>query len=150
MCYASTFRKISIIITVLLVCSCGDSKQKNANLDQIDRSLCNFLVSSCLKEANGAEIALFITPNTVPSEQDLSINLKSNKSITIKSARIEGRDMFMGIIPVTTNSLNDKDFSSKAILGSCASGYMVWRLFVTYELNGQTSTVFYDFLADNG
>ncbi|RYV01430.1 hypothetical protein SOPP22_13640 [Shewanella sp. OPT22] len=150
MCYASTLRKITIIITVLLVCSCGDSKQKNAIPDQIDRSLCNFLVSSCLKEANGAEIALFISPNTVPSEQDLTISLKSNKNITIKSARIEGRDMFMGVIPIKVKELNNNDFSANAILGSCASGYMVWRLFVTYELNGQTSTVFYDFLADNG
>ena len=107
------------------------------------------MVGSCKKESNHAEIALLISPNTVPSGEKLDLSITSNELIKIKSARIEGRDMFMGIIPIKFNRIKNRGFFSNAFLGSCASGYMVWRLFITFEKKGIESTVYFDFLADN-
>ena len=150
MCNTSIHKIISLLIIVISITSCGDVTTKNDKLDQIDRSLCQFSEGSCDNEINGVKIALFITPKTVPSEKNLTINVKTNEPVNIISARIEGRDMFMGIIPIQFNELINKNFSTDVILGSCASGYMVWRLFVTIEKDGISSTVFFDFLADNG
>ena len=150
MCNTSFIRKLLILITVLVITSCGDSKQKNGKPDQIDGSLCQFSQGSCTKEINGVKITLLINPKTVPSEKNIQLKLSVNKPVKIKSARIEGRDMFMGMIPIKFNSIKNKEFLGDAILGTCASGYMVWRLIVNIDVNGTPSTVFYDFLADNG
>ncbi len=135
---------------VLIITSCGDTKPKKNKPDQIDRSLCQFYKVSCTKEINGVKITLLIDPKSVPSEKKLTLKLSSNKPIKIKSARIEGRDMFMGIIPVQFNYITNIDLLGETTLGSCTSGYMVWRLIVNIDINGTSSSVFYDFLADNG
>ncbi|MCL1077268.1 hypothetical protein D5R81_04885 [Parashewanella spongiae] len=148
-------RKLSItkiftlIIIILVVQGCGKKTDENIKPDQNDRSLCQFSVGSCNKKVAGVDFSILINPETIPSEKMLHLTLQTNQKVDAISARVEGRDMFMGVIPVTLKGVDKSHYSSDFILGSCASGYMVWRLFISAEVNGKAVSVFFDFLADN-
>lgn len=137
-----------ILIIIITLQACDKNTVKNDKLDQFDRSLCEFSKAWCEKEVNGIKLSILIDPNSVPSEKQLNLNLMSNAPLSDLEARIEGRDMFMGMIPLHFESKDKKSFESKFMLGSCASGYMVWRLFVSGKSDGKEFTIFFDFLAD--
>jgi len=76
---------------------------------------------------------------------------KSDATITVSkiSGYIEGKDMFMGKIPLLfTKEVQDKEFIALSSLGSCAEDIMVWRLWLTFKFTDNqesTETVFIDF-----
>jgi hypothetical protein len=92
---------------------------------------------------------LTMTPATAPSEKPLRFLLSSDQAIEDISIRIEGRDMFMGVIPVKVTQLSATSFQGDFIYGSCSSNYMVWRALISFSINKQPKTVYVDFLADN-
>ncbi|SHG87287.1 hypothetical protein [Ferrimonas marina] len=105
--------------------------------------LCDFYQGPCPGSADGS---LVMTPAHAPSERPLSLSLNLPDGEQVQSARIEGRDMFMGVIPVRF----DDSGEAEVIYGSCASGYMVWRLWVTSEdKDGTEITRYFDWLADS-
>lgn len=58
--------------------------------------------------------------------------------------------MFMGVIPVKWQQVGENSYQASAVYGSCASGYMVWRLMLSYtDEQGLTKQAWFDFLADN-
>ncbi|CAM3966923.1 hypothetical protein SHAQ108633_05565 [Shewanella aquimarina] len=57
--------------------------------------------------------------------------------------------MFMGVIPVILSETAKNTYKGTLIYGSCSSNYMVWRLIASFEIDGQSKAVMYDFLADN-
>ncbi|MFT6132398.1 MAG: hypothetical protein ACJAW2_001120 [Shewanella sp.] len=122
--------------------------QEHANL-VIDKTLCQFSVGECYKKVTDLQVGLLIDPINTPSEKPLIVTLSSNQKITNISMRIEGRDMFMGIIPVSLSEIKDNVYQGPVIFGSCSSNYMVWRVFVSFDYQQQTRTLMYDFLADN-
>ncbi|WP_345315624.1 hypothetical protein [Ferrimonas gelatinilytica] len=80
-----------------------------------------------------------------PSEQSLALTLTSPDGWQVRGARIEGRDMFMGVIPVRF----DTQGRATVMYGSCSSDYMVWRLWVTLEnAEGEERIRFFDWRAD--
>ncbi|WP_298440105.1 hypothetical protein [uncultured Ferrimonas sp.] len=103
--------------------------------------LCQFQQGPCLR----TDSQLQLTPAHAPSEQPLQMNITLPEGYHIVEARIEGRDMFMGVIPVQFNGNR-----ATTIYGSCSSDYMVWQLFVSAE-NGQGQQInrVFDWLADN-
>ncbi|NRB22905.1 hypothetical protein [Shewanella sp.] len=115
-----------------------------------DTSLCDFSQTSCNKQVAGINLSLLITPFNTPSEKPLTIELASSEAINDVSMRIEGRDMFMGLIPVKLSKLNEKQYNGQLIFGSCSSNYMVWRAFVNFTKNGEPQVAIFDFLADSG
>ncbi|MBE8167963.1 MAG: hypothetical protein HAW66_06325 [Shewanella sp.] len=133
----------------LLGQGCDDKNTKVTKLDQVDRSLCQFSTGSCTKHVSGLDFSIMIDPETVPSEKILKISLITSVKVQNLSSRIEGRDMFMGAIPVSLKPIDHKAYYADVILGSCASGYMVWRLFVSADIDGKQVNTFFDFLADN-
>ncbi|AQS36115.1 hypothetical protein Sps_00926 [Shewanella psychrophila] len=149
--------KLSLYKPLILafVCSaCSPQQQAETALNtQIlveDISLCNFSQASCDKQVAGIDLSLLITPFNTPSEKPLTIELVSSEAISDINMRIEGRDMFMGVIPVNLSKLNENQYNGQLIFGSCSSNYMVWRAFVTFTKNGAPHVAIFDFLADSG
>ncbi|GIU02839.1 MULTISPECIES: hypothetical protein [Shewanella] len=114
-----------------------------------DATLCQFSEGECKQSVHNLSISLLINPIFAPSEKPLQVKLNFSEPVTNVDVRIEGRDMFMGIIPVKLTSADSKSFSGQAIYGSCSSDYMVWRTIVNFELNGEVKSTWFDFLADN-
>jgi hypothetical protein len=138
---------LNILLMFLVACD-KPQTQEHANL-VIDKTLCQFSVGECYKKVTDLQVGLLIDPINTPSEKPLIVTLSSNQKITNISMRIEGRDMFMGIIPVSLSEIKDNVYQGPVIFGSCSSNYMVWRVFVSFDYQQQPRTLMYDFLADN-
>ncbi|MPY23903.1 hypothetical protein [Shewanella sp. YLB-07] len=142
------------LILAFLCSACSPQQQAEtdfpASIFVKDTSLCNFSQASCNKQVTGINLSLLITPFNTPSEKPLTIELASSEAINDVTMRIEGRDMFMGVIPVKLSKLNEKQYNGQLIFGSCSSNYMVWRAFVNFTKNGEPQVAIFDFLADSG
>ncbi|MCG9696680.1 hypothetical protein [Shewanella sp. Isolate11] len=125
------------------------SKLESQSQFEIDDSLCQFKQSECKQTIADLLISLTISPENTPSEKPLQIDLDFSKPVENLSGRIEGRDMFMGIIPVNLSQTSENHYQATTVYGSCSSNYMVWRLLVSFIYQGQPRTVIFDFLADN-
>jgi len=67
-------------------------------------------------------------------------------TISKVSAYLEGRDMFMGKVPVFfEQEANEGIYLAQSLLANCSEEQMVWRLWVTVEVAEQTQTFFIDF-----
>ena len=115
----------------------------------VDQTLCQFAKEVCEQSVNNQTVSLMINPVFTPSEKPLDIQLTFSVPVSDVQIRIEGRDMFMGVIPVRLETDDQKSFKGTAIYGSCSSNYMVWRTIVSYKQDGVSKSTWFDFLADN-
>jgi hypothetical protein len=144
------FIKIIIFNFFLMFLTACDRPQTQEQQDlPIDETLCEFSEGECYQEVAGLQVGLLIDPVDTPSEKPLIVTLKSSQAITNVSMRIEGRDMFMGVIPVTLSEIQNNSYQGSLIFGSCSSNYMVWTVIVSFDYQQQPRTLMYDFLADN-
>ncbi|WP_227006669.1 hypothetical protein [Shewanella donghaensis] len=143
--------KIVVLLFFILNLSGCDSqsKPKSTKINVVDSSLCQFEHGSCNQVVNSVEVRLLINPTFTPSEKPLAIDLAFSDAVEDVSMRIEGRDMFMGLIPVALKSDDSQNYVGTAIYGSCSSNYMVWRALVSFKVNGKPQSTWFDFLADN-
>ncbi|WP_033298725.1 hypothetical protein [Psychromonas ossibalaenae] len=81
----------------------------------------------------------------IQAEEWINFNLKSaNPDWQVTDAKIVGKDMFMGRIPVTFNPLKKGLFSAKTLVGSCITE-MIWQLEINIEMNGVKQVLLFDF-----
>ncbi|MGL4613423.1 MAG: hypothetical protein ACRCVV_05880 [Shewanella sp.] len=123
--------------------------KENAVKQGLDPTLCDFQQDECVKNSDTVKLRLALTPRHAPSEKPLTLKLLASSPITDVNIMLEGRDMFMGVIPVNVQQLDEKAYEGKLLYGSCSSGYMVWRGTIKFNHNGVTQRVQFDFLADN-
>ncbi len=148
---------ISLICTIVSIGGCfnqqGNQDVSNAKHQQshveIDTSLCQFQHKPCEQSLNELLVSLNISPESAPSEKPLQVDLTFSKKVENLTSRIEGRDMFMGVIPVNLVETNKNHYQATTIYGSCSSNYMVWRMFVSFTYQEQLHSLWFDFLADN-
>ena len=87
----------------------------------------------------------------VPFSMELSQILEEpSKKITQVSAFLEGKDMFMGKIPMQFSQVSEIDgkyFSTaKSMVGACTTDKMLWRFDIVVEVEGTPVNLHYDFL----
>lgn len=144
-----------VFSTLLMGCSKPDDSMEKGALPGVETSflvddtLCEFALGRCTQDVQGATVSLGISPENTPSEQPLKVSLEFTKPIEDLKIRVEGRDMFMGIIPLKLAQSSESLYQGDLIYGSCSSNYMVWRMFVSFSIDEKSHTVLFDFLADN-
>ncbi|GGB68595.1 hypothetical protein K8B83_12715 [Shewanella inventionis] len=138
-----------LVISSIFLIACDNTKNSQQTTFEKDPSLCQFSAGQCYQKVADLTVGLMIDPVRTPSEKPLNITLNFSQAITNIAMRVEGRDMFMGIIPVALSSTANNQAQGTLIYGSCSSNYMVWRAFVSFDYQGQTRTLTYDFLADS-
>lgn len=142
-------QRVSLFIALLCLTGCGPKTSTvSPHLDK-DPNLCDFKRGACIKTVDNMELTLSITPWNAPSEQALTLKLSSASAIENVTVRIEGRDMFMGIIPVHLTQTTKNHYQAPLIYGSCSSGYMVWQAIVSYKQAGHDKFAVFEFLADS-
>ncbi|MDH0448732.1 hypothetical protein [Shewanella sp. GD04112] len=140
---------LSIMLVMMNLTACNEKATQQVETKAVDPTLCAFTQGDCIKNVAGVELRISLSPAHAPSEKPLILKLLTSEPIDNLQIRLEGRDMFMGIIPVNLNELNKTHYEGQMIYGSCSSGYMVWRGFIRFNRNGEEHAVIFDFLADN-
>lgn len=133
---------------IIFLSSCDDGSMKTSIVTEPDPSLCQFSLSPCTRTIEQLSVTVNLSPGSVPSEKPLHFELLTNMSVTNLRVRLEGRDMFMGIIPISIRETVKNHYEGTLIFGSCGSGFMVWRVWVNFDYLGTQRTLFFDFLAD--
>ncbi len=128
---------------------CDKNIEQTAEKKALDRTLCAFAQGECVKTIANIELSLSLSPKHAPSEKPLTLKLLTSKPIENVQIQLEGRDMFMGIIPVNIRETGKNAYEGNLIYGSCSSGHMVWRTFIRFSEQQNQYSVFFDFLADN-
>lgn len=121
------------------------------------------LVAQCIESQNQCEITTELGTFSIKfSQHQLSDKVKTElpffielaqlsqqkpmQSITKASAYLEGRDMFMGKVPVFFEPMSKKNvYLAESLLANCSEEQMVWRLWITVALEDKTKTFFVDF-----
>lgn len=145
------------LLSTLLLSACSEPNNSVVKGDEtgqiaaftVDQTLCQFAQKPCQQTINDIDVSLSISPGSTPSEQPLAVSLTFSKPVKLLSARVEGRDMFMGVIPLNLTENDKSSYKGTLIYGSCSSNYMVWRMFVSFSVAEQQQHVMFDFLADN-
>ncbi|MCL1125990.1 hypothetical protein [Shewanella surugensis] len=140
----------AVIVTAIssLLLSCEQQGQSDYSLP-LDLSLCQFQGHDCQREVAGIEVNLDLSRPDAPSETAFDFSLSTSKRVDNVTMRLEGRDMYMGKIPVRLSAHEGQQFSGKMIYGHCSSGYMVWNVIVNFEYQGQSRSIIFPILADN-
>ena len=73
------------------------------------------------------------------TEEQLDIAVTLPDNLTITSARIEGINMYMGVIPVVLKQQGKNEWAGWFMLGSCSEPQMQWQLLI--QLNGYAAPV---------
>ena len=92
------------------------------------------------------ELPFSIELSQINTQIETKIQTNSELNTTKVSAYLEGRDMFMGKVPVFFEREGESNiYSAESLLASCSEDQMVWRLWVTIDMTGKTETFFVDF-----
>ena len=103
--------------------------------------------STCIVNTEFGDFSVLFNISPVVSETEFKLFIEhhfSKENITSKqpelkikkiSAYLEGKDMFMGKIPLFFTFLGEKNiWASDAILGSCSEEVMKWVMWVTVDI----------------
>jgi hypothetical protein len=82
----------------------------------------------------------------IKAEQWNDISITSNvREWQVLDAKLVGKEMFMGRIPVDFLEEQQGVFSAKVLVGACATEQMVWQLQINIEVNGVKDQLLFDF-----
>ncbi len=184
------FKLLLVVFCTAISVACQPINQEE-KLDFVEiKPHCITSQSQCLITGQDIDISVYFSQNiqgeikqshakdNIITELDFSILLSldaqttKKKKIKTVSAYLEGRDMFMGKIPVFFNELrqekkntlvfndfninpNEIKYIAKSLLANCTEDKMIWRLWLTLEildvgnesLEQQKQTFFVDFTA---
>lgn len=85
----------------------------------------------------------------VKAEQWIDFSLSSSEQAWhVVDAKIVGRDMFMGRIPVTFTESDKSIFSAKTLVGACTTPKMIWQLQINTQVNGANELLLFDFMVE--
>lgn len=125
-------------------------QQNDAVLTSVEASTgqleCDYLVPC---EVAGAQGSFWLSVDNPPikAEQWIDFKLKSNaQEWRVNDAKIVGKEMFMGRIPVTFTDLGKGIFSAKTLVGACTTSTMIWQLQIKVAVNGVEELILFDFL----
>lgn len=116
---------------------------KTSDIDS--SALCDFTAQNCSKVIAGQTFILTASPTPIKSESEIAFQLTAmNKSITITSAWIEGKNMYMGKIPLFFEE-NNTNYIATTLIGACTENSMVWTMFINLEMTGKPYLLAFDF-----
>ncbi len=152
-----SLKKLSVIGFLFLISACKPVSEQSATHSE------TALVAQCITSQSQCEINTEFGEFSVKfSQHQLSDKVKTElpffieltqtfqqntmQSITNATAYLEGRDMFMGKVPVFFDQISEGNvYLAQSLLANCSEEQMVWRLWITVELKDKTKTFFVDF-----
>jgi len=159
-------KPLSLIVTSLLISACKPvSEQGSAILQQMPSAQCIESQSQCEISTEASDFSIKFSqlqmidniktdlPFVIELSQLVSkvtdLNVAKKMNITKVSAYLEGKDMFMGKVPVFFEKAESSNkFLAQSLLANCTEEQMVWRLWITIKVGEQEQTSFIDFTSE--
>ena len=139
---------ILLVLIALVVWKTIDSNKEVENKPvDIQQSLveCDYSAPCEFRAEKGA-FWLSVQDPPIKAEQWINFSLQSElKNWRIIEAKIVGKSMFMGRIPVFFKTEKEGGFSAKTLVGACTSDKMVWTLQIQTEIDSQLTLLNFDF-----
>ena len=150
-------KKLSVIGFLFLISACKPVSDQDAT------KRASALVAQCIESQNQCEINTELGNFSIKfSQHQLSAKVKTElpffieltqlpqqetmQSITKATAYLEGRDMFMGKVPIFFEPVSKNNvYLAESLLANCSEEQMVWRLWITVALEDKSKTFFVDF-----
>lgn len=108
---------------------------------------CDYLVPCEVLNDQGS-FWLSVDNPPIKAEQWINFKLEGNgQDWHVIDAKIVGKEMFMGRIPVTFTKI-DKGFSAKTLVGACTTPTMIWQLQINVVVNGIEDLLLFDFIIE--
>ena len=121
-----------ILATItLFLFACG---QNNKNDIPHIEPQCLASQSQCVVNTAIGDIEVLFDKTKVLTEVPFTITLNNKGKVKLVSAKgyLEGKDMFMGQVPVFFQQAKSV-FEAETLLGSCSEEQMIWLLWLTLE-----------------
>ncbi len=127
-----------------------DKSKINEQALTSDETICDF-AQPCVFNSVLGNFFLSVNEGKIVPEQWYNLTLKSDvKNWQVMSAKVVGKTMFMGQIPIKFSPLVERDgvlqSHAKSMIGVCTEDKMLWRLKMLIEIDGKPVDVHYDFL----
>ena len=111
-----------------------------------ETELCDFSRPCAFNSIKGL-FYLSVDEGVMRSESWFNLTLKSElNNWQVSRAKIIGKNMFMGKIPMTFSPVVNKQTKAKSMLGSCTRDQMIWRFDIVVDVEGEKVNLYYDFL----
>ena len=142
--------KIYTLLTMIIVTLMACTPSKKSETFSVDPQ-CLKNQSKCVVETKFGKVHILFNKNKILTEDPFNIYLmledlnlvkdrlvKNNKpkvkyKFSTISSYMEGKEMFMGKIPIMFSSSNQENVMvAETLLGSCSEEKMVWRLWLTF------------------
>jgi len=149
-------KQLLSIAVLLLISACKPINEQEKQTIPNEPAQCIKSQSECEIRTQNANFTVKFSQHklsdTIKTELPFSIELHQSSHFTqpakqaiIKvSAYLEGKDMFMGKVPVFFNKESDI-YLAESLLASCSEERMVWRLWITVDMIDNSQTFFVDF-----
>lgn len=150
-------KKIHLVVFLSIITACKPVSETAIKTDVHD------VIAQCIGSQSQCEFITDLTTIRVKfSQQQISDKIitelpffielsqftqqDTHSNITNISAYLEGRDMFMGKVPVFFKKTgNESIYLAQSLLANCMEEQMVWRLWITLKVAEKTQTLFVDF-----
>ncbi|TKB45823.1 hypothetical protein [Thalassotalea mangrovi] len=142
------FYTVLFVAILCVIATLNFSEQAQLDPGQDGVPFCNFQEEPCRYNASWGQVNLTSSTNKVVSETEFQLFLDAipGADFEIKSAFLQGRDMYMGKIPVFFNSQNES-YRADIMLGACTESQMVWRLNINVMIKQAPQTLLFDFVS---
>lgn len=140
----------SLILSTLLIVGCGPK----INIDNYVEDHCLATQSQCVVINEIGHFSILFNVDKVRTDIPFKLIIRydtPNENIKL-SGYLEGKDMFMGKIPMMFSELPQKNkFVVETMLAACSEERMTWRLWLTVNAinaidnSKQNTTFFIDF-----
>ena len=125
-------------------------QQNNEDLTSVESSTglleCDYVVPC---EVVGSQGSFWLSVDNPPIKAEQWINFKLEGNAPewrVIDAKIVGKEMFMGRIPVTFTNLDKGSFSAKTLVGACTTPTMIWQMQINLAVNGIEERLLFDFM----
>jgi hypothetical protein len=99
-----------------------------------------------LPKRNLSRLKRLLQKPPLKAEQWNDIRITSNTNEwQVIDAKLVGKEMFMGRIPVDLSEVQQGVFSAKVLVGACTTEKMIWQLQINIEVNGVKGQLLFDF-----
>ncbi|WP_152593761.1 hypothetical protein [Thalassotalea sp. ND16A] len=109
---------------------------------------CDFSAGVCVQTQKIGSFELNALPKRVKAESEINFQLasKDNAALEIQSAWLEGKDMYMGKIPLFFNAENGV-YEANTLIGACTEEQMIWQMVIVLMINNQQQRLVFEFMS---
>ena len=118
----------------------------NSELPVKVSNICHFNKNKCVQKTQFGSFTLQAEPKIIKSESniDFVLTLPTDSKLKISKAWLEGKDMYMGRIPLFFQK-GKKNYLANTLIGACTENSMVWQMHIELVDEQNTHRLVFEF-----